>query len=243
MPCSRRTASSLGLEQAGVDDAVVAGSRRGVREAAQELVHARLELGGVDERVDAVGEQVEPGHQGDEARPEAAQAAAHDVDHGAEPIALVRALLAHPAQREHVAFLGHVDPLHDRRAVGAGEPARLDLDAEATCQLQLVVGDLGGADVDHEGRHLVGGGGPGERVRAEARLGAEGRQHHGATAGGHCDADHVVRHGSHRVVAGAAHVSDARDADCSEAVLRGLVDGDVHRVRGDVGGRARRRRR
>src|SRR5690606_24312392 len=107
----------LGFEQAGVDDALVAGRRLRGGEPAQELVHVALELLRVDERVDAVRHEVIARLTGDEARAETAQGAREDVDDSAETVTLVRPEFARAAERQQVVLIGAVDLLHYGRAV------------------------------------------------------------------------------------------------------------------------------
>ena len=158
--------------------------------------------------------------------------AGEDVDAHGEAVALVGADLTGAAERQHEEFFGDRLGLHDRGAVGHGDPAGQQVFAEALGEADLVAGDAGHGGVEDEGRFLAGGRGDRERVEADHRLGAVGGGDHQA-ADGHGEADHVVGDGHGRVVGGGAEVASVVGDDGGDAHLLRLVDGELHGLGAD----------
>ena len=164
----------------------------------------------------------------------AGQGRAEDLDEKREAIALVAAHLARAADRVQPALR----PLHrvkhrlggvgHRRAVAVDHPARRDIPAVERIDFDLVRGDDARRDVEEHRRIAPGGCGEGERIGAEHRLGAEGRDQRGGARRGRDEPDHAALRRHRGIDAGGTEMMRVEHRDDREPVCRRLVEGKAH---------------
>ena len=138
---------------------------------------------------------------------------------------LVRSLFSHATPRQHAGHcvLRWVDLLANRRAGVIAHPILSKLDLQTSSERDFVGGDLAAGDVEKEAFFVARRCGPGNRVRSEHWLRAEGGHHHGAAGGVKAVAQHVSVCCQLRVVASAAEVAVIEQNDLADACRRTSV--------------------
>ena len=158
----------------------------------------------------------------------ARQGRAQDVDHGAEPIALVAAAFGRAAERCHVAALADFVWVGAGQAVPGHQPAGRRLQTLVRLVADLAGGDGRGRHVEQERLARLARRGEGDRIGSEAGLRAIGRRHVDAARRGRRHADEAGVDRLQHIEAAGAEVAGVAHGRHPDAGLLCLVDGDLH---------------
>ena len=233
---------ALPLRLPGHVDAILSLRLRRVLQRLEEIVHVGLERGEVTESCDvdraeemsdvsAGPVRLAPGPHIREAG--AGQDPGQDIHHDGEAIALVAAQFPRSAERrEEARLVGHVR-ISGRLPLVVERPSRRDGVAPSAGDRELADRHGAGRHVEDERAVAPGGSGHRDRIGAEHRLAAVGRDNGGSRVR-HAQADHLVGERHHGVVGGRAVVIRVAAGHESHAVGPGLRDGELHGEGGSV---------